>query len=226
MRNAIILSASLAIVCAVAAGILGVAHRVTAEPRKKAAVEQRSQDLKLVLPNHDNVPLNDAMTVGANDQQVTFYRARKDERVVAVAGRGVTSRGYGGRLVVLVGLELNGDIRHVVVTEHSETPGLGTKATERKRQKTLGDVLRGADAEKKKAGIPPNKYLDQYGKYNVLEKTTFRVGEKEGALDAVSGATISSRAVADAVNQAAKAFREHRRTIVRMAPSEKAREQE
>ena len=94
----------------------------------------------------------------------------------------------------LTGIDKDGRIIHVIVTSHSETPGLGTQATDRKEKKSIwggGKAL--AEGE-----LPPNPYLD--GKYNGKEARPFT------ALDGVSGATYSSTAVHNAVNKACRAY--------------------
>lgn len=79
--------------------------------------------------------------------------------------------GYGGKIGILVGLETDRSIRGVRIISHQETPGLGAKIT-------------GTD------------FLDQFAGLSVGESALRRDG---GAIDAITGATISSRAVAEGV---------------------------
>ncbi|MCF7853438.1 MAG: RnfABCDGE type electron transport complex subunit G [Candidatus Pacebacteria bacterium] len=215
MKDILILTLSLAGVCAIASGVLALANERTKDARAQAAIEAKSTALKKVLPEHTNTPLQDTVVVQNKDLDTTFYRARRDNRIVALAGQGATANGYGGLLKVLVGFDPDGTIRKVLVTEHAETPGLGTQATDRRTEKTLGDILGSPETDKHDdKALPPNSYLDQYEQYNLLNKTTYKVKADDGTIDAVSGATISSRAVADAVTHVAKAFETHRQTIV------------
>ncbi len=83
-----------------------------------------------------------------------------------------TSSGFGGDLTLMVGYDADATLRGVQVISHSETPGLGARVC---------DGEEGA--------------LSQYaGKSGILT-----LGKE---VDAVSGATISSRAVLKGVNQA------------------------
>ena len=62
--------------------------------------------------------------------------------------------------------------------------------------------------------VAPCEYLDQYaGKYNTAD-APFRVKQDGGTIDAVSGATVSSRAVAEAVSRVSAAFEAHKDTIL------------
>lgn len=93
-------------------------------------------------------------------------------------------RGYGGPVPVLVGLDLFGRIVGVKVASGAEglkeTPGLGLKATE-----------------------------EAFWKHLIGADSTVALKKDGGAIDAISGATITSRAVAKGVAQAIRKYSEH-----------------
>ena len=82
-------------------------------------------------------------------------------------------RGYGGKIGILVGLEIDRAVRGIRIISHQETPGLGAKITSL-------------------------DFLDQFAGLSTGELAIRRDG---GAVDAITGATISSRAVAEGVAQ-------------------------
>lgn len=92
------------------------------------------------------------------------------------------AKGYGGTVRVMTGISTEGSVTGVVILSHSETPGLG------------------ANAEKE-------SFRDQYKEQPVsnlaggIQVVKFQA-PKEGEIQAMTGATITSRAVTDAVNQA------------------------
>lgn len=91
----------------------------------------------------------------------------------------VTVDGFGGKVTVMVGLAADGTILGYEILAHSETPGLGDKAglwfkTEKNDQCVIG----------KKAG-------------------NLKVKQDGGDVDAITAATISSRAFLKALNEAA-----------------------
>lgn len=86
------------------------------------------------------------------------------------------SKGYGGNITVMVAFNPDDTIKEIKVTEQSETQGVGTNVT-----------------------VKP----DFWGQFTGKTAETLTVGEN---IDKVSGATISSKAVTDAVNAAIDAY--------------------
>ena len=87
----------------------------------------------------------------------------------------VTTRGYSGEIKLKVGVDLEGKITGIKILESLETPGLGAKIKERKF------------SEQFKGKSKNNLYLKK-------EKS-------EGRIDSITGATISSSAVVDAIRK-------------------------
>ncbi|NLS44441.1 MAG: RnfABCDGE type electron transport complex subunit G [Firmicutes bacterium] len=87
--------------------------------------------------------------------------------------------GYGGPIETVVGVSLKGEISGVSVIRHAETPGLGSNITNPEFQMRFIGISKG---------------------------TEVKVREDGGQIDAITGATISSRAIADAVNGALLMF--------------------
>ena len=85
----------------------------------------------------------------------------------------VAGNGYGGPISMLVGMNSDYTLRDMEVLSHTETPGLGSKITE----------------------VP---FAEQFVGLQVDEIALSRDG---GKIDAITGATISSRAVASAIQE-------------------------
>ncbi len=90
----------------------------------------------------------------------------------------VQDKGFGGKMTVMVGINQNGEISGVKVTNHTETPGLGTKAM------TVD-------------------YLSQYKEKTAVTRTN---AEGKTQIDAVTGATLSSNAIFRAVETSLKQY--------------------
>lgn len=86
-----------------------------------------------------------------------------------------TGKGYGGEIEILVGLEDGNAVKGIVIISHSETPGLGSRITE------------------------PD-FGNQFASASINDITLSKDG---GAVDALTGATISSAATVNAVREAA-----------------------
>jgi len=205
--NIPILVLALTLISAVAAGLLGGIYLLTKEPITVMQQEKRNAALREVLPAFDNQPSEETVELDG----VTFYIARKDGQLAGFAGEASSDQGFNGNVTVLAGIALNGELTTVLVTQQAETPGLGTVVTDRKREKTLSGLLSG----KKETGLPPNRVLDQFsGMKAETGQAPWTVKKDGGTLDAVTGATITSRAVADAVFTIAETFAAQRETLI------------
>lgn len=151
------------------AGTYSVANPKIIANQQKAADEARLQ----VLPEGDGFTKYDGkLTEGVIDCYIADNKA----------GMAVTAgyQGFGGTVEVMVGISADGKVTGVTVTNHAETPGLGTKAM------TV-------------------EYLSQYE--GVTEAAAGHIKDDAG-IDAITGATISSNAVYCSVSEALEQFKE------------------
>jgi electron transport complex protein RnfG len=151
------------------AGTYSVANPKIIENQQKASDEARMQ----VLPDGDSfTEYTGALVEGVDDCYIADNKA----------GMAVTAeyKGFGGAVTVMVGIDANGAITGVTVTDHGETPGLGTKAM------TVD-------------------YLSQYIGVNSAVETHINNNDN---IDAVTGATISSNAIYCSVVEALAQFNE------------------
>ena len=201
--NMFYLGLFLCLVCAAAAGIMGTAAAVTREPIRQAKIRRVSDGLRQVLPPFDNNPMDEVL----NYKDMQFYTAKKSGKIVGYAVRTSVGSGYAGRIEGLVSFHPDGVIRTFIITGHGETPGLGSNAADRVREKTLAGLIRG---EKMQPGLPPNRILDQYAGHSAVKKDAWKqpwkLKKDGGDADYITGATISSRAVNELAWKAASAF--------------------
>ena len=87
-----------------------------------------------------------------------------------------TDKGFGGHVEIMAGFLPNGSIYNLTVLQHKETPGLGTKMTDPKFSKQF-------------LGKNPADFK-------------LRVKKDGGQVDAITAATVSSRAYCDALQRA------------------------
>lgn len=171
-----------------AAGLsLGYVNEITQAPKAQARLAKKVSALKAVLPAFDNDPVAEGIRIApitASDS-IDLYPAYMQGEYVGTAVSGASDRGYSGTVQLLVGFETDGRIRNIAVLEQKETPGLGTKM---KGERFLAQ-FRGKD---------PSDF-------------DLRVTKDGGEVDALAGATISTRAFGEAVLEAHTAFLEHAR---------------
>ncbi len=179
MKEAMNLSLRLALICAVAALALSQVASFTAEPIAAAEYAAKMEAVIAVLPAHDNDPGVDSVDLDAR----TYYPAMKDGAPVGWAFRGVTQLGYSGEIEVMIGVDAAGAIEGMRILRHAETPGLGSNYAD------------------------PAMLADFFGGKS-YEATDWRMSKEGGDIDAVTGATVTGRALADAVQNALKQFAE------------------
>lgn len=219
--NILKLGLFLALLGAISAGLLAFVDSLTKGPIKVAELKKTTKAIQDVLPPFDNVPADDKIVIKAeNGTSVTFYRAKKEGKIIGVAGEGYSTTGFNGKVVVMVGMEPTGKISIVTVTKQHETPGLGTVVTDRKSEKTIFDLF---GKKKEESGLPPNRILDAFSGHTVkLESPVWKVKKDGGDFEFVTGATITSRAVTGAVYTVNKTFIENKNQILEIKGQKKS----
>lgn len=166
----------LTIISLVAAGVLGSVYQVTEEPIAKAKAEKQQNAIKQVLGNFDR--LEEEVVDG-----ITLYKGYIADEFVGAAVE-ASENGFGGEVKVMVGFDKEGNILDYAVLQQAETPGLGTKMVDWFKTEKGNQNIKGKN--------PGEKQLS--------------VSKDGGDIDAITAATISSRAFLGAVNKAYAAF--------------------
>lgn len=187
MKEILRLIIVMTIISAAAGVILAYTNKVTRDPIEKARSKETVEALALVLPPFDNQPSTCTNTVAVQGQDWTFYVARQNGQYVGAAFVSTSRKGYGGEIKLMVGVTADGTVKDVRILSQQETPGLGTKVAE--------TPFRGQFANKPVAG------------------TVWKVRKDGGDFDAITGATISSRAVLEAIQAGLSVYREHQAAI-------------
>ncbi len=115
---------------------LSLTHRVTKE-RIEVQIIKFVQEpaVKEVLTGYDNDPILDRKTivVGTDERgnaiELIIFPAKKQGETFAVALEG-KGKGFGGSIGVMVGVGKDGTLLDISITNHSETPGVGSRVTE------------------------------------------------------------------------------------------------
>jgi len=173
---------TLFMVSAVAALALGAVYTVTKEPIALAKKKKLEAAIKTVLPDFDTLQA-EKIALGDGQDSLIFYTASKDKKIIGTAIKTYTMDGFSGKIELMVGFLQDGTINNTAVVAHKETPGLGDKM----------DI--------KKSDFP----VQFMGKNPANFK--LKVSKDGGEVDAITAATISSRAFCDAVERAYGAFK-------------------
>jgi len=194
-------------ICVVMAFLLSLVYNQTEAKAEKQLEQLLERSLKKILPEFDNSPVKDLFYVDdKKDKELAqkcdyeinrgcrIYPAKKDKKLVGLALGWKSNKGFGGTIKMLVGISPKGEITGIEILNHSETPGLGAKITE-------------------------EKFQEQFLKKS-LKNFKWKVDKDGGDVKSITGATISSRAVTEAIKSALEFFEKHKKIILK-----KAREQ-
>lgn len=174
------MSLTLLIITLVASAALAYVYKVTKGPIEQSLLKKKLDAIGKVVPQFTNDPNADMYKLKAYDSadSLEIYPAKKDGKLVGYAVKTFTKKGFGGLIELMVGFTPDFIIINIEVLSNSETPGLGRKMT-------------------------TAKFKDQFKEKN--PKDFKLVVKKDGGdVDAITAATISSRAFCDAVDRAYK----------------------
>lgn len=181
MKDILKLGVTLFAICAVAALVLGVTNNITAPVIEERNIQASNEARKIVLSETDEFKELDGMN---SDIVLEVYEGIKDGQVIGYTIK-TSSKGYGGAIELMVGISKDSKITGVEIGNHSETPGLGSKATE---------------------PIFKNQYVDKDVSNSLLVVKGSANNDNE--ISAISGATITSNGVTNGVNAAMKIYNE------------------
>lgn len=174
-------------ICVIVAAALAGTNLLTEDKIAQQAAAKAEESRKLVIPIAAYFEELDETEYPPKWEGGTVYKAwyEKDAESKWVCGYvfETSAKGYGGDVKVMTGIAGIGadyaEVTGVVILSHGETPGLG------------------ANAEKEEFR---NQYQQALPK-NGLEIVKYQT-PAEGEIEAMTGATITSTAVTNAVNQA------------------------
>ncbi len=170
----------LTVITLIAAGTLGTLHSVTKEPIELSKIAKQEAAIQQVLEGYDQ--LDEPIEVNG----MRIFKAYNNKEFVGAAVEASSKMGFSGDIRVMVGFDKQGNIINYAVLEQKETPGLGTKMVEWfKTDRDNRSVI---------------------GKNPATDKLT--VKNDGGTVDAITAATISSRAFLDAINSGYAAYAE------------------
>ncbi|MEZ5534123.1 MAG: electron transport complex subunit RsxG [Thiolinea sp.] len=166
--------------------ILAIIHSATAgKIRENERLALLKQVNTLVAPErYNNDPLQDQVTLAADTthsaEPVTVYRARNNGQPVAAIYVTTSPNGYSGKIRMVVGINADQSLAGVRVVSHNETPGLGDRI----------------DAQK-------DDWILQFAGKSLQNPSLngWAVKKDGGEFDQFTGATITPRAVVNAVRE-------------------------
>ena len=171
---------ALFVITAVAGLAMAAVYSVTKEPIAASQRAKINNAIKMVIPEFETISDTILKPEDGKDS-IKVHRLLKGNETTGNAVETYTDKGFAGRFTLMVGFLPDGSISNIEVLEHKETPGLGTKMA-----------------------LP--KFKDQFKGLHIadLPGGKLKVRKDGGTVDAITAATISSRAFCDAVNRASE----------------------
>lgn len=166
----------------VASLAVGVIYRVTAGPIADAKTAKLTNAIAQVLPPFDNTPGDSVQTLNIDGGEVKIYSGTKNGQPVGYAIESFSNNGFSGEVRLIVGFNPDGTIYRTEVLSQHETPGLGDKM-----ERSKSDFAKQFDGKN-----PADFHL--------------AVSKDGGDVDAITAATISSRAYTEAIARAYNVF--------------------
>ena len=166
-------------ICLVCSALLAGVYALTAEPIAAAAAAKNEAAIKEVLPE-SAVTIEEVRTIEVDGTEYSYNLAYDEQGNTVGCAINVSPLGFGGPIIIKVGLDASGIIWNTKVLSQAETPGLGAKCTE-------------------------SSFADQFRQFNPAEKK-LAVKKDGGDVDAITASTITSRAYANGLATAVKVF--------------------
>ena len=186
---------ALLVIAAVSGGVLGLVYGMTKDTIAMVDQKKNEAAIQAVLPLEGEITYKaDTLKYTYEGADLTFpcnlaYDANGTFQGAAVK---TSEGGFGGKIDMMVGFAADGTIKGTSVLSHAETPGLGANMT--------------------------GKFKDQFVDKNPASyKLT--VTKDGGDVDAITAATITSRAFSKAVDKAYQAFEANKAQYMNNAPA-------
>ena len=178
IKSVIMTTVSLTLICAVASSLLALTNALTADRIANAQKEAEQKAMARVVKADE---YSEATVSDNDDNKYIYYIAKNNNGMVLGYIFTASQNGYGGEVKVMTAISPEGKIIAIeVLSAGDETPGLGQNVT----KKNFWNLFKGKS-----------------GKLAAAKSSA-----SDTDIQAVTGATISSRAVVNSVNKATELF--------------------
>ncbi len=190
---------ALLVIAAVSGGVLGLVYGVTKDTIAQVDQKKNEAAIQSVLPLDKKLTYTPDTLIQITETDTLSFPCTLvyDSITGQFLGAAVKTSegGFGGKIEMMVGFLADGTIKGTSVLSHSETPGLGANMT--------------------------GKFKDQFVDNNPAD-FKLKVTKDGGNVDAITAATITSRAFTKAVDKAYQAFMANKAQFMNNAPAKEA----
>lgn len=165
--------------CVIVTGLLAVTYSATKDVIALREEETQREARERVLGGAAEFEMMDEDMLPDEPEIISVHIGKDTNGAVVGAVISLGPKGYANKVIMSVGIRIDGMVEGVMIIDHEETPGLGAKITE-------------------------DWFISQFSMIKSDNGFTVvkTVPETDTQIQAISGATISSRAVTEGVNKA------------------------
>lgn len=167
-----------------AAIALASVYKLTKEPIELSKKNREMSAIRSVLPPFDHLDPKPVEIDNGLETTLVYNAYNKMNNLVGAAVQSSSNNGFNGQIVIIAGFDKNARIVNYQVISQNETPGLGARMAD--------------------------WFKTNFGRQSIIGKNAatanLTVTKDGGEVDAISGATISSRAFLFAIRSAYQAF--------------------
>ncbi len=167
-----------------AAVTLAAVYNLTQEPIEQAKTAKQENAIKEVLPPFEKLDEPEIVNLPDKGDFIIYKAYDSNNKFVGAAVESFSNNGFSGEIKIMVGFDTDGNIVDYSVLEQKETPGLGTKMADWFKTDKGGQNIKGKNPA----------------------VNNLKVTKEGGEVDAITAATISSRAFLEAVQNAYAAY--------------------
>ncbi len=173
MKSTLSMAFRLSLICAIAAFALANVAEVTRAPIAEAEARAQREAVEAVLPAFAQLAIDTLQT--KNNKPSYYFSGISDGTSTGTAFTSRSDLGYSGLIEIMMGVDTQGLVSGVRILRHAETPGLG-------------------------ANYAASDLLDEFYKDRPISGN-WKLSKDGGEIDAVTGATVTGRAIADAIEK-------------------------
>jgi len=178
MKTALSMALRLTLICAIAAYALANIADVTRGPIAESEAKAQREAVEAVLPTFAQLAIDTLMT--ADQDMNLYFSGVQATEVTGTAFTATSGLGYSGEIEIMMGVDPGGSVSGVRILRHAETPGLG-------------------------ANYAAPSLLDKFYVGRPIG-ANWKLAKDGGEVDAVTGATVTGRAIADAIENGVKKY--------------------
>jgi len=189
MRDIVKLVVVLSLICGISAGSLTLVRESLAERiEKQNDLNIRGPALERLFKQPADELLDHKVTLQIEDYTYPVFYIQSDDKVTGLAIEAPGTGGYGGDIVVMIGLDMTSNrMVGIEIIQHNETPGVGSQ-------------------------VEKAAFRKQWINLAIYEPVTLT--SQGGKIDAISGATYSTKAVVAGTNKIIDLIKSHKDEIM------------